>query len=103
MSAPITLVVGGVAVPLPSVTRLDVHPETRDEFIGTLRSLLAVPGASEPENSSVVLCTTVKFGDENYLTVTVYASQDMKRFPAAVPPIPGLAELEDAISEAVAS
>lgn len=102
MNAPISLVVGAAVVPLPmGFTTVNVHPRSRAEFVDTLRSLLAVPGASEPENSRQVLCTSVMLR-EHLLDVTVYASSDMKP-GQPVPPVPGMAELEDAVDEAVAS
>lgn len=103
MSAPVSLVVGLSVVRLPAAfTQVSVHPETRAEFVDTLRSLLAVPGASEPENSRSVLCTTVKLGDER-IEVTVHASRDMKRGTLPLPPVPGMAELDDAVAEAAQS
>lgn len=103
MSAPVSLVVGVSVVRLPATfTQVSVHPETRAEFVDTLRSLLAVPGASEPENSRSVLCTTVMLENER-VDVTVHASPDMKRGTMPLPPVPGMAELDAAVTEAVQS
>lgn len=103
MNAPMSLVVGSAVVPLPArLTEVSVHPSTRAEFVDTLRALVAVPGASEPKNSRVALCTSVTFRDER-LDVTVYASPDMKVGIGPLPPVPGMANLDDAIAEAVES
>lgn len=95
MTAPtITVTIDGAQVVLPGRTAtVDVWPDTRDEFITTIRGLLTVPGAESPTTGIGVAATVVTPG----VTFRVYAPRELRE-PLLLPVSP---VFEAAVADAV--